>query len=610
MGTFFVYILKSALCLVVYYLFYKLLLSRDTFHRFNRYALVALLVCSMLLPLLHININKVEDGATTGSAVVEVLDAGAVTMLTDAEAPLWPKVVATLLLIYLGGVIFFALRSLVTYLSLWRMLHRGEERQMPEGFGNARLVVTKDKVSPFSWMHYIVVNEDDLGEGERAIFLHEMGHIAHRHTYDLILTELSTIVQWFNPAIWLMREELQAIHEFEADEAVLDRGVNVREYQLLLIKKAAGSRLQSITNSLHQSSIKKRITMMQKKKSNPWARAKSLVAIPVAIFSVALFSTQAATALSSEIAGCKVSDLFSNDQENNPKNCVTIVYQAGVEGYSAHLIDEKGAIQAKALTDEDLKDIYSKEGQLALKIAKDTPMKYVGDLKKRCKELNIIKLAYGDSEHVHLVFEKADLSSPSSSAIQYHGSLSYDDEVKTVCEVEPEFPGGSKELMKFIAEKLRYPSECAEKGIEGRVTLSFIVEKDGSITNIEELRSPDPRLTAEAKRVLSLMPNWTPGKQDGEAVRVKYMIPVTFRKNGGYAVITIDDVKPSTSKTSVKFEGLRLLDGKPISEEEFSKLSTDIIESMEILKDEADISKYIGQYPEAKNGIIKINTKK
>ena len=341
--------------------------------------------------------------------------------------------------------------------------------------------------------------------------------------------------------------------------------------------------------------------MMQKKKSNPWARAKSLVAIPVAIFSVALFSTQAATALSSEIAGCKVSDLFSNDQENNPKNCVTIVYQAGVEGYSAHLIDEKGAIQAKALTDEDLKDIYSKEGLLTLKIAKDTPMKYVGDLKKRCKELNIIKLAYGDSEFVHLNLIKEDLSKPSSSA---------DDDVLPVCEVEPEFPGGSKELMKFIAEKLRYPSECAEKGIEGRVTLSFIVEKDGSITNIEELRSPDPRLTAEAKRVLSLMPNWTPGKQDGEAVRVKYMIPVTFRKNGGYAVITIDDVKPSTSKPSVKFEGLRLLDGKPISAEEFSNLSTDIIESIDILKDDANISKYIGQYPEAKNGIIKITTKK
>lgn len=615
MGTFFVYILKSALCLAAYYLFYKLLMSSDTFHRFNRFALVTLLLCSMALPLLQFNLETTPE-VVTGSAEIDLSGLAMVEAVTEVETPLWTKLVAVLILVYLLGIVFFALRTLVSYLSLWRLIRRCEERPLPTAFAHAkaRLMVTQDSVSPFSWMHYVVVNERDLQENERAILLHELGHIANHHTLDLILTEVCLIMQWFNPAIWLLREELQAIHEFEADEAVLDAGVNAREYQLLLIKKAAGSRLQSITNSLHQSSIKKRITMMQKKKSNPWARAKYAFAVPVAALSVALFATPTASALSAEISGCKVSDLFSVDQDSNPKNCVTIVYQAGVEGYSAHLIDENGAIQPKALTDEDLKDIYSKEGLLTLKIAKDTPMKYVGDLKKRCKELNIIKLSYSDSESVYLNFIKEDLSSPTSPAIQYHGSLSYDDEVKTVCEVEPEFPGGSKELMKFIAEKLRYPSECAEKGIEGRVTLSFIVEKDGSITNIEELRSPDPRLTAEAKRVLSLMPNWTPGKQDGEAVRVKYMIPVTFRKNAGYAVITIDDVKPSTSKTSVKFggqfDGLTLLDDQPISPEELNKLSTNLIESVEVLKDESNISKYIGQYPEAKNGIIKITTKK
>lgn len=604
MGTFFVYILKSALCLAAYYLFYKLLMSRDTFHRFNRFALVTLLLCSMALPLLQFNLKTTPE-VVTGSAEIDLSGLAMVEAVTEVETPLWTKLIAVLILVYLLGILVFALRTLVSYLSLWRLIRRCEERPLPQAFAHAkaRLMVTQDSVSPFSWMHYVVVNERHLQENERAILLHELGHIANHHTLDLILTEVCLIMQWFNPAIWLLREELQAIHEFEADEAVLDAGVNAREYQLLLIKKAAGSRLQSITNSLHQSSIKKRITMMQKKKSNPWARAKYAIAVPVAALSVALFATPTASALSAEISGCKVSDLFSDDQDSNPKNCVTIVYHTGVEGYSAHLIDENGAIQPKALTDEDLKDIYSKEGLLALKLAKDTPMQYLSDLKKRCKDLNIIKLAYGDNEHVHLNLIKEDLSSPSSSAAD-------DDDVKTVCEKEPEFPGGSQELMKFIAEKLRYPVECAEKGIGGRVTLSFIVEKDGSITNIEELRSPDPRLTEEAKRVLSIMPNWIPGTQDGKAVRVKYIIPVTFRQNGGYSVITIDDAKPSTTKTPLKFEGLRLLDGRPISAEEFNKLSTDIIESIDILKDDENISKYIGQYPEAKNGIIKITTKK
>ena len=318
------------------------------------------------------------------------------------------------------------------------MIRRCEERPMLEGFTNenVHLRVAKDAVSPFSWMNYVVVNAQDLAENGRGILLHELGHITHRHTFDLLLTELCLIVQWFNPAIWLMREELQDIHEFEADEAVLNAGVNAREYQLLLIKKAAGSRLQSITNSLHHSSIKKRITMMQKKKSNPWAQTKYLLAVPVAALSMVLLATPAATALSKEIAGCKVSNLFPDDQTNQEKK---------VSG---------------------------------------------------------------------LVMETV--------------SSNDDDEVKTVCEVEPQYPGGGQELMKFIAENIRYPKECVDNKIEGRVILSFIVEKDGSVSNIEEMRSPNPLLADEAKRVLTLMPKWTPGMQDGEAVRVRFIIPVTF----------------------------------------------------------------------------------
>lgn len=283
--------------------------------------------------------------------------------------------------------------------------------------------------------------------------------------------------------------------------------------------------------------------MMQKKKSNPWARAKYAFAVPVAVLSVALFASPTASALSAEISGCKVSNLFSSDQETSPKNYVTIVYQAGVEGYSAHLIDENGTVQPKVLTDEDLKEIFDKDGQLALKLAKETPMQYVADLKERCRDLNIIKLSYSDGESVHLVLEKLDHSSPSPSA---------DEDFKTVCEVEPQFPGGTQELMKFIAEKLRYPAECADKGIEGRVTLSFIIEKDGSVSNIEEMRSPDDRLTAEAIRVVSLMPKWTPGMQDGKEVRVRYMLPVIFRRSKDYAIITIDDAKQVSDKVTEK----------------------------------------------------------
>lgn len=606
MGIFFTYILKSALCLAAYYLFYKLLMSRDTFHRFNRFALVTLLLCSMALPLLQFNLKTTPE--VTGSAEIELSGLAMVEAVTEVETPLWTKVIAVLILVYLLGIIVFALRTLISYLSLWRMIRRCEERPLPTAFthAKARLMVTKDPVSPFSWMHYVVVNEQDLQENERAILMHELGHIANHHTLDLILTEVCLIMQWFNPAIWLLREELQAIHEYEADEAVLNGGVNAREYQLLLIKKAAGSRLQSITNSLHQSSIKKRITMMQKKKSNPWARAKYAIAVPVAALSVALFATPTASALSAEISGCKVSDLFSADQDSNPKNYVTIVFQEGVEGYSAHLIDENGTIQAQALTDEDLKEIYSKEGHLALTLAKNTPMKYVSDLKKRCKELNIISLSHHDGLSGHLNFIKEDLSRPSSSALKVQGFAANDD-VKSVCEEEPEFPGGSQEMMKFISKNMQYPKECFDNNIEGRVTMSFIIEKDGSVSTIEEVRSPHPLLTEEAKRLLEAMPKWKPGKQDGEAVRVKYFLPVTFKLYGESSTSPIE-IRTKDSGISL----LYLVDGKPVlsSDLDLKSIPTETIEAIQIHKDDATINKYKDQYPDAKNGVIEILTKK
>jgi beta-lactamase regulating signal transducer with metallopeptidase domain len=260
MGTFFAYIIKTALFLVVYYLFYKLLLSRETFHRFNRIALVSLLLLSFLLPLMT---SLVNIGNTNGEGMITIEDLSTMaTAVEDMEISAIPTshlVIAVLMLVYLLGILVFTVRSLVSYISLARMLRKGERQVLEDG---SILCLQDEEVAPFSWMHYIVANRKDLEENGKAILSHELGHIHNHHTLDLILTEVALILQWFNPAIWLMRQELQAIHEYEADEAVLDQGIDAKSYQLLLIKKAAGSRLQSITNSLHQSSIKKRITMM------------------------------------------------------------------------------------------------------------------------------------------------------------------------------------------------------------------------------------------------------------------------------------------------------------------------------------------------------------
>ena len=288
MGTFLVYILKSAACLAVFYLFYKLLMSRDTFHRFNRFALLGLLVLSSLLPLVEASVNS-------PAAVQE-------TMLTLEQL---------LLLVYLTGIVFFIVRNLCSLARLGRLIRQGKREALDSYLPdrkekNVRLVVHDHDIAPFSWMHWIVIARKDLEENGREILIHELAHIRNRHSWDLLLADLCIFVQWFNPAAWLLKQELQNIHEYEADETVLREGVNARNYQMLLIKKAVGTRLYSMANSFNHSSLKKRITMMLKEKSNPWARAKYLYILPLAALAVTAFARPEVSAVADEISAVKV----------------------------------------------------------------------------------------------------------------------------------------------------------------------------------------------------------------------------------------------------------------------------------------------------------------
>ena len=138
------------------------------------------------------------------------------------------------------------------------------------------LIVHNCDIAPFSWMGYIVISRKDLEENGREILIHELAHIHNRHSWDLLVADVCIFFQWFNPASWLLKQELQNIHEFEADETVIKEGVDAKQYQLLLIKKAVGTRLYSMANSFNHSKLKKRITMMLKEKSSPWARLKYL----------------------------------------------------------------------------------------------------------------------------------------------------------------------------------------------------------------------------------------------------------------------------------------------------------------------------------------------
>jgi len=315
MGTFLVYILKSAACLAVFYLFYKLLMSRDTFHRFNRFALLGLLVLSSLLPLVEASVNSpaaVQETMLTLEQLLLLADiqpeGESMAAATPSATVLWLRAA---LLVYLTGIVFFIVRNLCSLARLGRLIRQGKREALDSYLPdrkekNVRLVVHDHDIAPFSWMHWIVIARKDLEENGREILIHELAHIRNRHSWDLLLADLCIFVQWFNPAAWLLKQELQNIHEYEADETVLREGVNARNYQILLIKKAVGTRLYSMANSFNHSSLKKRITMMLKEKSNPWARAKYLYILPLAALAVTAFARPEVSAVADEISAVKV----------------------------------------------------------------------------------------------------------------------------------------------------------------------------------------------------------------------------------------------------------------------------------------------------------------
>ena len=325
MGVFFIYILKSSVCLVLFYLFFRLLLSKETFHRFNRMALLGVLFFSLLIPCIEVTTRHQVEVQQAVLSIEQLLlmaelettpaNVGAVQ---ETSAISWVQIV---LLVYWAGILFLACRNIYSLICLFRLVHSGKHEKLEKG---VTLVVHNQEIVPFSWMKYIVISRKDLEENGREILIHEMAHIHHRHSVDLLVADICIFFQWFNPGAWLLKQELQNIHEYEADETVINEGVNAKEYQLLLIKKAVGTRLYSMANSFNHSKLKKRITMMLKEKSNPWARLKYLYVLPLAAIAVTAFARPEISEKMEEISAVKVNDLAEIVQEKVLQDTVKV----------------------------------------------------------------------------------------------------------------------------------------------------------------------------------------------------------------------------------------------------------------------------------------------
>ena len=289
MLSFLAYEGKTAVALLVFYLFFHFLLKKETFHRFNRRVLVGTAVLSFLLPLCVITIQKPMEMAPAGY----VVPAGVVEGMTSAGAPLADAAgtpsglwwVTALAVLYFAGVACLLVRSLVSVLSVRRIIRRGECVREEDG---CKIIVTEQEIDPFSWMRYVVLSRKDWEGTPGPIVTHEMAHIGNGHSAELLLVDLMSAFQWFNPAVWMLRADLREVHEYEADDAVLRSGANLKEYQYLLIRKAVGKSGYSVANSFNHSILKNRITMMSKSKS-PLSRGwRVLWLLPLVCLAVGL----------------------------------------------------------------------------------------------------------------------------------------------------------------------------------------------------------------------------------------------------------------------------------------------------------------------------------
>ena len=282
MTAFLIYVLKSALVLALLVSLFMIFMSRETFHRVNRYIMLSIVSIALLLPAVNLGIESPFNGlgdaiedyfaaeepeAVVGDIAIDMsafdelpvlpeapLGVPSVIMPVEEEPFNWLLLAAV---VYFVGVALLVVRQVVMYVQVARVIARGRVVDASMyGCKGISLRVHRGKEKPFSWFRWVVVSENDLGEGAREILIHETAHAHAGHSWDIVIADAVIIMQWFNPLAWIMKNSLKDIHEFEADEAVINSGVNAKQYQLLIIKKAVGARLYSIANSFNHSLTK------------------------------------------------------------------------------------------------------------------------------------------------------------------------------------------------------------------------------------------------------------------------------------------------------------------------------------------------------------------
>ncbi len=470
MVAFIIFAIRWAVTLTLLYSLYRLLLRRETFHRLNRAVLLAILVVSPLLPLVPLH----TDTPTAMDAVLTRIEVPLTSLPSDenvaenaltaqesegATSGLWLRYGVY---IYIIGIAVALATYLFRMLSLVRVIRRSRRIDHPMIPDNVHLMLDMRITQPSSWMHWIFIGPIDLKQNVETVLRHELAHVRLRHSWDVVLCDLTCRLLWCLPFAWMLRQDLVDVHEFQADEAVLRGGVTIDEYEHLLVRKAVQTQVLPIMNTLRRGALKKRFAMMHSGPSSRWSRLKLLYLVPALVA------------------------------------CLWVSAQA--EEYNTYL-------NGKLVTQEEL-------------VAIDPS-----------------------------TIERVDVIHSQKKVLIETAPEPFD-----IVDQMPRFPGGDAAFYQYMAQHVRYPEVATENGVEGTVTVKFIVEADGRITHVQAVDSPSDEADAkvyaygpsdkqpseaeddESHRALREaavelfrgMPPFEPGRQSGKPVRVQMTKKVNY----------------------------------------------------------------------------------
>ena len=492
MNPFFAYLIKSSVSLALFYIVFKLTVSRDTMHSVNRFVLLGILIVSAIIPFADIPLIQETQVIPTVEIFREfvaqpVFNVAPVLESIQSASETKSIDVNPYMVFYILIILMLFIRLLISTIRVMQIIRSAEKRP----FRRIVLAVVKDFIQPFTFLNKVVISEKDFSENREIIVTHEYAHIKYLHTIDLMVCTLFTAFHWFNPFMWFLRRDLKLIHEFQADQAVLNRGIDVKKYQLLVLEKSVGERRFAMANYFLQKPILKRLEMMKKKTKNHWKGVKLILFIPALAFLLMAFGKTGHNVFEKEYVNERTIEQTKTIQNSIEYNGLLIEIRK-----DGNYIDNKSC-SLKEIVEKA--KVWQKTGREEIHLLLDDPISLsrVDEVREALRKANVYHVNQSTVKDDEIIYPAGDVS---SLATFIQGK--WDDWWRNQLKLH----------MKDIPDDWEY-----------RIMIGFIIDKNGKVRDARLVKGCDyPEINEAYERMLKQIPDWKPAIKCDVAVSVLY----------------------------------------------------------------------------------------